>query len=173
MKRHELEHVLRAAGSITRHDEFLVMGSQAILASHPHAPNELLVSMEVDVCVPDNPDMADLIEGSIGELSPFHDTFGYYAHGLHLESVVLAPGWRDRLIRVESDQTGGVTGWALHPVDIAISKLAAGRPKDIDFVSVMLSKRMIESSDVLERSTHMEAGTARRIADSLARMERS
>jgi hypothetical protein len=29
-----------------------------------------------------NPDRADLIDGTIGELSPFHATYGYYAHGV-------------------------------------------------------------------------------------------
>ncbi len=35
---------------------------------------------------------ADLIDGSIGELSPFHETFGYYAHGLGPETAALPAG---------------------------------------------------------------------------------
>ena len=33
------------------------------------------------------PDMADLIDGCIGELSPFHQAFGYYAHGVGKETA--------------------------------------------------------------------------------------
>jgi hypothetical protein len=49
MRRDELEHVIGAAANITGEDEFVVIGSQAILASYPDAPPELLISMEADV----------------------------------------------------------------------------------------------------------------------------
>jgi hypothetical protein len=72
----QLEHILRASGSITGCREIVVIGSQSLLASFPNAPDDLLGSMEVD-CYPNvNPGRADLIDGSIGELSPFHETFG-------------------------------------------------------------------------------------------------
>ena len=45
----QLEHILRACGSIAGCREIIVIGSQALLASHPDAPEELLRSMEVDV----------------------------------------------------------------------------------------------------------------------------
>ncbi len=35
MKREHLEHVLRAAAAITNESEFIVLGSQALLASVP------------------------------------------------------------------------------------------------------------------------------------------
>lgn len=38
--------------------------------------------MEADIFSLDNPRDADLIDGSIGERSLFHQTFGYYAHGV-------------------------------------------------------------------------------------------
>jgi hypothetical protein len=38
MRRHELEHVLRAAKGITDEIEFVVIGSQAILARIPDPP---------------------------------------------------------------------------------------------------------------------------------------
>ena len=49
MDRTQLEHVLRASSAITGAAEVVVIGSQAILGSHPDAPAELLVSGEVDV----------------------------------------------------------------------------------------------------------------------------
>ena len=82
MKRSELEHIIRAAGSITDERHIVIIGSQAILASFPNAPAELTVSQEADAYPMESPDKADLIDGSIGEKSPFHDTFGYYAHGV-------------------------------------------------------------------------------------------
>lgn len=36
MKREQMEHVLRAAAAITNRRVFVVVGSQALLASHPN-----------------------------------------------------------------------------------------------------------------------------------------
>ena len=49
MKRSELEHLIRAAGSIANDSEIVVIGSQSILGQFPDAPPSLLVSAEADV----------------------------------------------------------------------------------------------------------------------------
>jgi hypothetical protein len=82
MKRPQLEHILRAAAAITGADRFVVIGSQAILGQVPDPPAELVVSIEADLFSLRGAEDADLIDGTIGELSPFHRTFGYYAHGV-------------------------------------------------------------------------------------------
>lgn len=130
--------MLRASGSISGCRELVVIGSQAILGAYPDAPVELLTSLEVDLYPLDAPEKADLIDGSIGELSPFHETFGYYAHGVGPETATLPREWRGRLVRVENENTAGTVGWCLSPVDLAVSKLLAGREKDFEFVEVML-----------------------------------
>ena len=78
MNRAQLEHVIRAAATIAGDTEIVVIGSQAILGRYPQAPAELVVSSDVDLFPRNHPERADLIEGSIGELSPFHETYGYY-----------------------------------------------------------------------------------------------
>ncbi len=77
MNREQLEHVLRAASAITGADRLVVIGSQAILGQYPAAPDELTSSIELDVFTFRSPDDAELIDGTIGEMSPFHQTFGY------------------------------------------------------------------------------------------------
>lgn len=77
MDRPQLEHILRAAWAITGADRFVIIGSQALLGSNPKPPAELVVSMEADLFSLRSPQDAELIDGSIGELSPFHRTFGY------------------------------------------------------------------------------------------------
>jgi hypothetical protein len=42
MRRPELEHVIRAAATVARDDEIVVVGSQAILGQFPNPPRELL-----------------------------------------------------------------------------------------------------------------------------------
>jgi hypothetical protein len=146
MNRQQLEHALRAAGGVAATEDLVVIGSQAILGTAPDAPAELLASLEVDLYPRDAPEKADLIDGSIGELSPFHQAFGYYAHGVGPETAVLPRNWQSRLVKVANANTGGVRGWCLSPPDLALSKLAAGRPKDLDFVRTLLRARLVTAS---------------------------
>ena len=151
MHRQQLEHIIRAAAGITGAAEFVIVGSQAVLGQFPQAPGELLVSIEADVFSLRDPADNDLIDGSIGEGSPFHQTFGYYAHGVSAETAVLPEGWRERLIPVHNQNTGGGTGLCLEIHDLAVSKLVAGREKDIDFLNGLLRHRMVEVQVIHER----------------------
>ncbi len=81
MTRFELEHLIRAAGSITDDKEIVVIGSQSVLGQFPNAPVALLASMAADIFPLNRPERADLVDGSIGEGSRFHESFGYYARG--------------------------------------------------------------------------------------------
>jgi hypothetical protein len=123
----QLEHVLRAAGAITGEPEMVVVGSQAVLAACPEASGVLAASMEADIYPPAAPENADLIDGTIGEGSPFHETFGYYAHGVGPETARLPRGWRTRCRIVKTPATGGVRALCPAPADLAASKLLAGR----------------------------------------------
>ena len=145
MQRAQLEHIIRAAAGITGADRFVIVGSQAILGQFPNPPGELLVSAEADVFSLRDPKDADLIDGSIGEGSPFHQTFGYYAHGIAEETAVLPAGWKNRLISVCNENTGGGTGLCLEVHDLAVSKLVAGREKDLDFVGALLRHGLANS----------------------------
>ena len=131
MRREDLEHVIRAAAALTGTREIVVIGSQAILATAPEAPEALLQSMEADVYPLGAPELADVIDGAIGELSPFHERFRYYAHGVGPRTAILPAGWEDRLVRVQNDNTDQHVGLCLEAHDLAASKLAAGRPKDL------------------------------------------
>ena len=151
MKRHELEHLIRAAGAITGADEIIVIGSQAILAARPDAPPSLLRSAEADLFTFRDPKDSDLIDGSIGEGSPFHETFGYYARGVWLDTATLPEGWQSRMIPIRNANTRDVTGLCLEPHDLAVSKLAAGREKDREFLVEMCRHHMLDSALMLER----------------------
>lgn len=51
--------------------------------------------MEADVYPRNKPELADLIDGSIGEGSPFHTSFGYYAQGVGADTAVLPADGRN------------------------------------------------------------------------------
>jgi len=151
MTREQLEHAIRAAGAICDDRELYIVGSQAILGPCPNAHPELRRSMEVDIAPKNRPDLEAVVEGSIGELSPFHQTFGFYVDGVDIDGIILPEGWRERTVAVENANTNGIRGLCLDPGDLAISKLAAGRPKDIDFVRVLLREKIVLPGVLRER----------------------
>lgn len=139
--------MIRAASVITDDEGIVVIGSQAILGQFPDAPSGLRVSMEADLFPMHRPERWDLIDGSIGEGSPFHDTFGYYAQGVGAETAVLPDGWRDRLVPIRQGGTTA-TGWALEIHDLILSKYAAGRDKDHVFAMEAIRHGLVRE-DVL------------------------
>ena len=172
MNRAQLEHIIRAAAGNADAREIVVIGSQAILGSYPDAPAELLVSMEADVFPKERPADSILIDGGIGERSIFHETFGYYAHGVDETTATLPDGWRERLVRVENENTRGNIGWCLEPHDLAVSKLAAGREKDIPFVAALIRHGLVRVETVSARLVATAFPTAEVRALAAARLER-
>lgn len=162
MTREQLEHIIRAAAAISGDDEIVVIGSQSVLAQFPHAPPELLVSVEADVFPRNQPEQADLIDGSIGELSPFHTTFGYYAQGVAPETAIAPAGWQDRLIPLRGAGTRGATGWCLEVHDLLLSKYVAGREKDIEFTAVAVRHGLVSREILSARLAGMPIDNARR-----------
>jgi hypothetical protein len=160
VKRSDLEHIIRAAAETANDPEIVVLGSQAILGSFPEAPPELLVSMEPDVYPKNHPERADLIDGSIGEGSPFHDLYGYYARGVDENTAVLPRGWKERLVALKNENTRGNTGWCLEPHDLVVAKVVAGREKDLLFLTEAARFGLVSRDTLLERlaSTEIEEG---------------
>ena len=159
MTREQLEHAIRAACDVARDTDLWIFGSQAILGVHPDAPARLRASIEVDVQPRNRPEAVDAIDGALGELSLFHQTHGFYVHGVPIESAVLPIGWESRVTAVRDDvTTAGCTGWCIEPHDLAVSKLGAFREKDRDFVRALLVERLITAGLLLERLAALPPG---------------
>lgn len=178
MTREQLEHVLRAASRIAEESEMLVIGSQAILASHAEStlPAEATGSMEVDIAFFDDPaeGKADLVDGAIGELSGFHETFGYYAQGVSVTTAVLPEGWRDRIVLVDTPGTQPGRGLCLDPHDCVVSKLVAGREKDVAFADALVRERLVDLDVLASRAETLEVHplVLQRIRDWIAQHRR-
>lgn len=123
MNRTQLEHIIRAASRIADDNEIVVIGSQSIHAQDMRLPLIAYISQEADVYPRHHPERADDIDIAIGELSSFHDTHGYYAHGISPATATLAAGWEERLTRLENLNTGGAAGFCLDPHDLCFPNM--------------------------------------------------
>ena len=155
MNRRQLEHVIRAAAAVADDDELIIIGSQSILGQFPDAPATMRVSIEADVFPRNHPERWDLIDGSLGEESPFHQTFGYYAQGVGENTATLPDGWKARLIRVQNPNTRMAIGWTLEIHDLLLSKLFAARPKDHEFAAEAMRHGMADEATLLSRLADM------------------
>jgi hypothetical protein len=147
VKKSELEHVIRAAKEITGETEFVVIGSQALHGAFPNLVDKLITSHECDIYIPNAPEKTELLN-SIGFLTPFAQTYGYYADPVGPETAKLPKSWPRRRISVSSRNTNGATYYCPAPEDLVFSKLAAGREKDFRFVQALLSRNLIKLPSV-------------------------
>lgn len=165
MNRDQLAHVLQAACRIVEDSGIVVLGSQAVLGSYDAdaLPESATRSIEADLAFWNDPDDAksDEVDGSIGELSAFHETFGYYAQGVSVTTAVLPEGWRERCVPFDDADPSGPVCIELH--DLVVSKLVAGRPKDLEFATALLAAGLVEV-DVL-RARADELPGPRAVAD--------
>ena len=151
-----------------------MQGVQSILGQHPNAPEALRTSNEVDVDPKNRPELVDYIDGALGEGSQFHQTHGFYVHGVSIETAALPRGWQGRTNAVRNRNTDNATGYCLEVHDLAASKLAAFRDKDREFVRLLLRERLINPNR-LARLIHLlplpddQRITLRRWADATAK----
>lgn len=165
MTREQLEHAIRAACDVAEDSEVYVFGSQAILGQYPDAPAELRQSMDADIAPVHAIDRLTMIDANLGELSMFHDTHGFYVHGVGIEAAILPIGWERRAIRVQNENTNTNIGWCVEAHDLAASKLVAFRPKDLDFVRVLIAEQLVKPRRLLLRLNQLP--TDERLPDAL------
>lgn len=65
---------------------------------------------------------------------------------------------------VNNENTRGVTGWCLEPHDLVLSKLVAGRAKDIAFAREALRHRIVRRRVLEERAALLPVSEAARAA---------
>jgi len=148
MKKHQLDHILRAAGGITGQKQFVIVGSQALHGKYPDLADDIVMSAEVDLFAPRQPDATELLN-EIGVDSPFHVTHGFYADPVDEGTAVLPKGWKGRLVNLPAGDTGGVRGLCLEPHDLAVSKYVAHRDKDRIFTQELARRGLVDREKLL------------------------
>ena len=169
MKKHQLDHVLRAAGRITGEKQFVIIGSQSLHGKFPDLPDEIVQSAEVDLIAKSKIERTEWLN-AIGQDSPFHEQFGYYADPVEEGTATLPAGWKGRLINLAPGDTGGVRGLCLDPHDLAIAKYVARRDKDRAFNQELARRAMVTRERLLELldKTHVSEAVRRRIQSDIA-----
>lgn len=151
MIRSQLQHVILEIGRRFDLRDFHVIGSAAILATLPNPPaGALTATRDVDVIPPDDDErLADRISFVLGEASDFDVEHGYYAQGVTSRTPTYAPGgWMARAVPVHVD---GYTGWCMEVHDLVLSKLGAGREKDLDFARSAAALKLLRREVLLRR----------------------
>lgn len=113
-----------------------------------------MMSIEVDVAFWNDPDDAktDEVDGAIGELSSFHQQFGYYGQGVSIVTAVLPEGWRERVVPFDRADAEPSTAVCLDAHDLVVSKLVAGREKDLSFTAALIKEQLVDVDTLLERA---------------------
>ena len=150
MNRDELEHLIRASAAITNEYEFVIVGSQSILGQIPYPEPEFKMSAEADIYPRNAPELADKIDGNIGEGSEFHRAHGFYAQGVGPETALLPEGWQTRLWKIQNGNTDSRIGWCLDVLDLFLSKAAAAREKDQVFCRALLRHGHVHLQQALD-----------------------
>lgn len=156
MQRSQLQHVILEIGRRFDLDGCYIVGSSAILAAIPDPPEgALTATRDVDVIPPgDDERVADQISFVLGEASEFDAEYGYYAEGVTSRTPTFAPrGWKERAIPVRVEE---YTGWCMGPADLVLSKLGAGREKDLDFVKSVAALKLVAREELLARLPEVE-----------------
>jgi hypothetical protein len=148
MRRRAVEQTLRAAGRVAREREFFLIGSQAVHAYCRRPPAEALLSQECYLYPRNRPETANLIEAQLGRGSKFAKRHGFYADVVTPELASLPAGW---LCRLKPLRAGRITAFCLEAHDLIVSKLAAGRLKDLEFVGALLQMDLADPKIIRRR----------------------
>ena len=178
MNREQLAHIVRAAARIAGDGDIIILGSQSVLGLRDadSLPAEATMSIEADIAFRDDPDgvKADRVDGAIGELSSFHEMYGYYAQGVSISTAVLPVGWEDRVVPLDRQDAHPGYARCLETHDLVVAKLVAGREKDVEFAEVLIAAHMVDP-DVLEaRAATIDrpGAVVSRVTDSIRRCAR-
>lgn len=79
----------------------------------------------------------------------------------------LPKNWQSRLISIKNKNTNNIEGLCLSQVDLAVSKLIAGREKEIEFVKAMISFNIVSAREIRTVSSELPEPLQRRLLASL------
>ena len=158
------EDLLRAARSVATHfsaDRVIIVGSQAILLTWPDAPVVMKITPEIDIYPENNrdweqrnPGFEASVEISVlfGEMSQFHQRFGFYLDGVDENTARMPPDWLGHAETMEIDVYGRAVIIVCPSIeDVIVSKLHRLVEKDITFIKACAEARPMNRKRILDR----------------------
>ncbi len=130
----------------------MIIGTGAVIAQLKHVPLDLMQTREIDIytcSAADAESISTLIDGTLGEGSPFDETFGYYAHGVGERTACLPDDWEERAVRFDIPSLTSVVCLCPEVNDIALSKICAWREKDRSWLEAGIDTGVL-SLDVMK-----------------------
>src|SRR5438270_10909849 len=128
MRRGSIDHILRAPAGVTGQTRFVLVGSAAVIARRKHIPLDMMFTPEIDSYAPGSADIeltSEMIDGSIGQGSQFHNEFGYYGDGVSPSTSKMPTDWLERAVEYRGEECPGVIAVVPEENDVALAKLAA------------------------------------------------
>jgi hypothetical protein len=148
MQREQFQQLVSRAAAVCARGELVVFGSQCVHALTVSPPAEVLVSVECDLWLGEQGEVAARLTAELGKDSAFAKTMGVYVDVLPAELPMLPEGWEQRLVPCA---VADVTARCLEVHDLVVSKLAAGRLKDYEFIAAMLMAKLARAEEVANR----------------------
>ncbi len=130
----------------------IIVGSQAIFAVTDYPPEIARRSVECDFLLLKR--MAEArakITENLGLFSEYQQHTGFYADVLGLATVVLPPGWEERLVELKNE-AGEILAFCAEIHDVCVSKLMAGREKDFEFLQIAFEAEYLQIETFLQRA---------------------
>lgn len=145
----QLQALFSEASRLTKHREFVVVGSLSILGivQGSRIPAQMLVSIDVDCYTKADPERIFDLAKALGAGSAFEEKHGFYLDPVSPDLPMLPDGWQHRLVPVELKED--IVVHFLEPNDAAVSKYARGEPRDREWIRAGL-KAGILSAPIIE-----------------------
>lgn len=146
-----LQTLFSEAKRLTKHNEFVVVGSLCVLGvvqRSSEIPARMLMSIDVDCYTKADPGRIFELREKLGQGSQFEEEHGYYLDPISPDLPTLPDQWEYRLIPVKLEE--GIVVFFLDPNDAAVSKYARCDVRDREWIRAgleagLLSAPIIES----------------------------
>lgn len=151
MELRQLQALFIEAKRLTKHREYVVVGSLCILGiarSSSEIPERMLMSIDVDCFTKADPERIFGLREKLGQGSRFEREHGYFLDPVSPHLPTLPDRWEYRLVPVPLDEE--ILVHFLDPNDAAVSKYARCDARDREWIRAgleahLLSPQIIES----------------------------
>ncbi len=124
MNRSDIERLLVEALRVTKHHDFVIIGSLSVLGAVERPPDAMTGSIDVDLYPKADPGRASEVASALGFGSPFERQYGYYADAVSPMLPTLPERWQARLVEVAF--ASGVGGFSI-PMMLQSPNMCADR----------------------------------------------